>query len=244
MDKMRISIIVPAFNEERLLAASLAAIRSATAVFTERGWACELIVCDNNSTDRTEEIARAAGARVVFEPVNQIARARNTGAAAASGDWLLFIDADSHPDPELFAEVAERIESGRVLGGGATIRMDNVNWTARMVTALWNLVSRSGKLVAGSFIFVEAAAFREIGGFSHEWYAGEELEFCQRLKKQARKTKRRITILHRHPIQTSGRKIDLYTPWETLWMLARAAITGGRSLRSRETTHLWYDGRR
>ena len=50
---------------------------------------------------------------MVFEPVNQIARARNTGAAAATGDWLVFIDADSHPSAELFAEVAEQI------GGGA-----------------------------------------------------------------------------------------------------------------------------
>ncbi|HSP42211.1 MAG TPA: glycosyltransferase [Luteolibacter sp.] len=241
---MRISIIVPAFNEERLLAASLTAIRTAAAVFSERGWAHELIVCDNNSTDRTAEIARAAGARVVFEPVNQIARARNTGAAAASGEWLVFIDADSRPDPALFGEVAERIESGRVLAGGVTIRMDNGKWTARIITALWNLVSRTGKLVAGSFIFVEAAAFREIGGFSHDWYAGEELELCRRLKKPARKTKRQIVILHRHPIHTSGRKIDLYSPWETLCMLARAVFTGGRSLRSRETTHLWYDGRR
>ena len=82
---VRFSIIVPAFNEERLLAASLTAIRTAAAVFTERGSEWELIVCDNNSTDRTGEIARAAGATVVFEPVNQIARARNAGAAGARG---------------------------------------------------------------------------------------------------------------------------------------------------------------
>jgi len=241
---MHISIVVPAFNEERLLASSLEAIRTAATVFAERGWAHELIVCDNNSTDRTAEIARAAGTRVVFEPVNQIARARNTGAAAASGDWLVFIDADSRPEPALFAEVAERIETGRVLGGGVTLGMDDGRWTARLVTALWNMASRAGKLVAGSFIFVEAAAFRGIGGFSQEWYAGEELEFCRRLKTLARKTKRRIVILHRHPIHTSGRKIDLYSPWETMCMLARAVMTGGRSLKSRETTHLWYDGRR
>lgn len=203
-----------------------------------------MIVCDNNSTDRTAEIARSAGALVVFEPVNQIARARNTGAAAACGDWLLFIDADSHPEPALFVEVAERIDSGRVLGGGVTIRLDNGRWTARMVTTMWNLVSRTGKLMAGSFIFVEAAAFRQIGGFSHDWFAAEELDLCRRLKKLARKTKRRIVILHRHPLQTSARKADLYSPWETLWMLARVVLSGGRSLRSRETTHLWYDGRR
>jgi len=244
MSAMRISIIIPAFNEERLLAASLAEIHVASRVFAERGWMHEVIVCNNNSSDRTAEVAREAGAQVVFEPVNQIARARNTGAALASGDWLLFIDADSHPAPELFAEVAEQIESGRVLGGGVTIRMDNDRWLLRSLTGVWNLVSRVRKLVAGSFIFVDAAAFRQIGGFSHEWYAAEELEFCQRLKKLARESDQKIVILHRHPIKTSARKIDLYTPWETLWMLARVVMTGGRSLQSRETTHLWYDGRR
>jgi glycosyltransferase involved in cell wall biosynthesis len=240
----RISFIVPAFNEERLLADSLGAIRAAAAVFDERGWSHELIVCDNNSTDRTAEIARSAGAAVVFEPVNQIARARNAGAVAASGEWLCFVDADSHPDRALMEEVAECIASTRVLGGGVTIRMDNAKWSARFVTSLWNTVSRTCTLVAGSFIFVEAAAFREIGGFSDEWFAGEELDLCRRLKKRALETGQRVVILHRHPLLTSGRKIDLYSPWETLWMLGRALFSGGRSLRSPETTHLWYDGRR
>ena len=94
---VKISIVVPAFNEERLLGESLAQMKSAAGVFVRQGWEVELIVCDNNSTDRTAEIARAAGALVVFEPVNQIARARNRGAAAATGDWLIFVDADSHP---------------------------------------------------------------------------------------------------------------------------------------------------
>src|SRR2546421_4563675 len=120
---MQISIIIPAFNEERLLGESLRHVQAAMTAFTRRGWAAELIVCDNNSTDRTAEIARAAGATVVFEPVNQIARARNRGASEASGDWLVFVDADSHPTPELFAAVADEIERGRCLAGGCTIRI-------------------------------------------------------------------------------------------------------------------------
>src|SRR5690606_31223532 len=94
---LKLSVVVPAYNEERLLGASLAAIREGLAAFEAAGWEAELVVCDNNSTDRTAEIARAAGARVVFEPINQISRARNTGARAGSGDWLLFVDADSFP---------------------------------------------------------------------------------------------------------------------------------------------------
>ena len=79
---VKVSIIIPAFNEERLLGQSLAQINLARAAFANRAWDSELIVCDNNSTDGTAEIARSAGATVVFEPVNQIGRARNRGAAA------------------------------------------------------------------------------------------------------------------------------------------------------------------
>ena len=92
--------MVPAFNEEQLIEASLRSIRAAMAAFDRAGWESELIVCDNNSTDRTADIARAMGATVVFEPINQISRARNAGAAAASGGWLVFVDADSQPSVE------------------------------------------------------------------------------------------------------------------------------------------------
>src|SRR5437899_1455694 len=73
---MKISVVVPAFNEERLLPGSLSSIRAAMEGFARLGWESELIVCDNNSTDRTAQIAKRAGAGVVFEPVNQIGPAR------------------------------------------------------------------------------------------------------------------------------------------------------------------------
>src|SRR5260370_23846726 len=110
---MKISVIVPAFNEAKLITATLRSIRAATAAFASLGWESELIVCDNNSTDGTADLARAEGATVVFEPVNQIARARNRGAAAATGQWLLFIDADSRASRGLFAAVGGQIPTRR-----------------------------------------------------------------------------------------------------------------------------------
>jgi glycosyltransferase involved in cell wall biosynthesis len=241
---VKISIVIPAFNEERLLGKSLAQIKQAAGAFAQRGWEFELIVCDNNSTDRTAEIARLAGATVVFEPVNQIARARNAGAAAASGDWLIFVDADSHPSAELFADVADRILSGRCLAGGATVLLDEKHRVGGIITWTWNCASRIFKLLAGSFIFCEAAAFRKIGGFSNELFAAEELELSQRLKKLARETGRRIVILHRHPLVTSARKMRLYTAREHLRFFLLAIFNQRRMLTSREEAHLWYDGRR
>ena len=240
---MKISIIVPAFNEEKLLGASLARIQAATAAFQQRGWATELIVCNNNSTDRTGEIALAAGAKVVFEPFNQIARARNTGAAAATGDWLVFVDADSHPSAELFAEVAEQILSGRCLAGGATMRLDEKLLVAGAIAWVWNYASRMGRWLAGSFIFVDAAAFRQLGGFSNEMFAGEELELSQRLKQHAWTTGRRMVVLHRHPLVTSARKMRLYTLWDHLELLVRVTWNR-RTLTRREACTIWYDGRR
>lgn len=241
---MRISVVVPAFNEERLIAESLGHINAALSAFARRNWETELIVCDNNSTDRTAELARAAGATVVFEPINQIARARNRGAEAATGDWLIFVDADTHPSVELFDDVAVQIESGRCLAGGSTITLEGGYRRGDLVTRIWNNVSRGLKWVAGSFIFCEAAAFRKIGGFNIELFASEEIDLSKRLKKLARAERKKIVILRRHPIVTSARKLRLYTAREHFSFLAKTILGGGKTLNSREACHTWYDGRR
>lgn len=241
---MKISVIIPAYNEERLLERSLREIQHAIAVFGDRGWKTELIVCDNNSSDRTAEIAQASGAQVVFEPVNQIARARNTGAAAATGDWLIFIDADSHPSRELMLDVADQIVGGACVAVGSTVRMDTKRLWARCGASLWNGLSRMRRLMAGSFICVEATAFRAVGGFSDQLFAGEELDLSLRLQARARQRGGRIVILHRHPLQTSARKLDLYSQRELFWFFLRACLAPRRVMRSREACHPWYDGRR
>jgi glycosyltransferase involved in cell wall biosynthesis len=241
---MKVSVVVPAYNEERLLAQTLAAIHHAQTAFTAAGFASELIVCDNNSTDQTAEIARNAGALVVFEPINQIGRARNCGAAAATGDWLLFIDADSQPSPELFADVADQIKSGRCLAGGCVIRLDGNHRAAKLLTRCWNWLSRQRRLLAGSFIFVETAAFRSIGGFNAEFFTGEELDLSLRLRVVARKTGRKIVILHRHPLLTSDRKVRLYSSGELLGFMLRAAFQPRRVMRDKAACYAWYDGRR
>ena len=241
---MLISIIVPAFNEAAILGETLGGIRLAAAAFEAAGHEWELIVCDNNSTDATAAIAREAGARVVFEPINQIGRARNAGAAAAAGQWLVFVDADSHPSRGLLADVARTIASGRCLAGGSTVTVDHQAVAVRLAIGFWNLTSRVLRWGAGSFIFCESAAFRAVGGFSLRWYAGEEIDLFRRLKRVARRDRRSICILAGHPLQTSARKAHLYSPRELFLFQVRTILTGGRNLRSADGSHLWYDGRR
>ena len=242
---MKLSVVVPAFNEEKLLGASLASIREALGAARERGWESELVVCDNNSTDRTAEIARAAGATVVFEPVNQISRARNAGARAAGGEWLLFIDADSLPSAALVGEALDAMAGGRWLAGGATVAFPDIaGRAARLAIAAWNAVSRIGRWAAGSFLFCRADAFREAGGVSETLYASEELELFRRLKPIARRRGQSIVILHRHPLHTSGRKLALYSRGELFRFLVRAISSRGGALSRKEDCAPWYDGRR
>jgi glycosyltransferase involved in cell wall biosynthesis len=241
---LKISVVIPAFNEEKLIGASLESVRKAMAAFGDAGWDSELIVCDNNSTDRTAEIARVAGATVVFEPVNQIGRARNSGAAAATGDWLLFVDADSQPSRELFADVVTAVNTGRYIYGGSTIKMEGTHPMAYLLNGLWNQISRIKKYAAGSFIICETAAFRQIGGFDHQLFAGEEIKLSQQLKALARANGKRGVILRGHPLVTSARKLHLYSLPEYLRFLGRTVFGGGRTLTNREECHLWYDGRR
>jgi GT2 family glycosyltransferase len=242
---VKVSIVVPAYNEERLLPAALKSILGAARAFD--GWAWELIVCDNNSTDRTAQIARDAGATVVFEPHNQISRARNRGASVAAGEWLVFVDADSTPSRELFADLRAAIESGRVIGGGATIAVEAAEagqWAVRAALGFWNAMSRSLHWAAGAFVYCEAAAFRRAGGFSEELYASEELDLSQKLKRLAKARGREFRILSAHSLLTSNRKMHLYGWRELLPVFGRFLLHPRRMLRSAKDCSPWYDGRR
>lgn len=242
---MRVSVVLPAFNEEKLLPAALAAVKEAATAFTARGWEWECVVCDNNSTDGTSTVARAAGATVVFELVNQIGRARDAGARVATGAWLVFIDADSTPSAELFASIATRIADGRALGGGSTVELEpGTPRYARFVCGLWNLWSRLAGWAAGSCVWVEAEAFRAVGGFGTEYYAGEEVFLSRRLKTLARRSGRRFVILADHPLRTSSRKLKLYTLTEAGRFFFRMLFTAGRAAKRPENCEIWYDGRR
>jgi glycosyltransferase involved in cell wall biosynthesis len=241
---LKISIIIPAYNEERLIAETLHHANAGLAEFRRRGWEAELIVCNNNSTDRTAQLAEAAGATVVFEPLNQIGRARNRGASAATGDWLLFIDADSKASVELFGDVADEILSGRTLAGGSTVALEGQYRWASCGLGLWNGLSRCLRWVAGSFIFCEAEAFRTIGGFNNELFASEEVDLSKKLKQLAKERGKELTILNRHPLVTSARKLHLYSFREHAWFLTKTVFTFGKTLNNRDACHTWYDGRR
>jgi len=231
------SIVVPAFNEEALLPRTLERLNEAMAAVALTG---EIVVCDNNSTDATAAVARDHGATVAFEPVNQISRARNTGARAAHGRFLVFVDADTEVPAPLLQAALGRLSSGQICGGGATVAMEGIGegFSSRLVS-LWNAVSRARRLAAGSFIYVLREGFEAVGGFSEGVYASEEIWLSRAVRRWGRKRGLRFEILEAPPVVTSGRKTRWY-PTPVLLGVALLIMLMPFLLRSRRFCWMWY----
>ncbi len=203
---MSYSVIVPAYNEEEWLPRSLPVLRKAMASIDMPG---EVIVVDNNSTDATAEIARSHGTTVVFEPVNQISRARNTGARAASGRYLIFLDADTLINPVLLGMALDNLAGGRICGGGTVVGFDRpFPGCLKHVVRYWNEMSVKCNIAAGCFIYCLREAFEAIGGFSEKVYASEEIWLSLALIKWGAERGQDVKIIEDHPVISSTRKME------------------------------------
>ncbi|MCC5806541.1 MAG: glycosyltransferase [Opitutales bacterium] len=232
------SVIVPAYNEARELPATLAAIRAA---MKAQGSSGECIVVDNNSDDSTAETAARHGAdRVVFEPANQIARARNTGAAAARGLFLVFVDADTRICPQVLEAALTALRSGTVVGGGSLVRFeDDPGTVGRFGILLWERISRTAGVAAGCFIFCRRDAFEAVGGFDERLFASEEIRISRQLKREGRRRSMRFAILTDTPVRTSARKLRWHSgPRVVAYTLFLCLMP--LALRSRRLCGFWY----
>lgn len=234
---MKYTLIIPAWNEAAYLPATLKEAQAAMSLCSYEG---TLVVVDNNSTDNTASIAREAGATVVFEAVNQIARARNAGAAVAESEALVFLDADTQLTAELLQTGLDAIASDKVVGGGVIIELDQPpNRAARVVLNLWNGLSKRFNLAAGSFIYCRRDAFEAIGGFSSKVYAGEEIILTRRLKRWGRQHGYKFQVITDQTISTSARKLQWYSSGQLLKQFLLMLIPG--ALYSKRLCRTWYD---
>lgn len=206
---MLLSVIIPAYNEEDYLRSTILSIQEGLHAVLGNSGIWEIIVCNNNSTDQTSSIAENLGAKVVDEPINQISRARSTGAAEAKGNWLLFIDADTKPVQNLLNDVYQLMKDGNYLGCGSTMRITGGTKFNKLRLERVNPIMRLFKLAAGSFILCRRDAFKAVGGFSTSLFALEEVDFILRLKRYGRNNALKFKVFHAHPVETSGRKDEL-----------------------------------
>jgi|GEM_PF-617920 len=203
---MDLSIVIPAYNEAVFLPKTISKIKEALAASQWSGLSWEIIVCDNNSLDETAAIAQDAGAIIVFEPKQQIASARNTGAAIAKGTWLLFIDADTYPSAELMGNLFSIIQTDIYIGAGSTVKVEGGALWNRLRMERLNPLMRGLNWCGGAFLLCKKEVFDQLEGFSPDLFALEEIEFIIRLRRMAKRTGKKFTVLYQHPVVTSGRK--------------------------------------
>jgi len=207
------SVIVPAYNEERYLPKSLGALQKAA---DRLGEPIEIIVADNLSTDRTREVAREFGARVVQVSIKCISAVRNGGAAEATGKYLVFVDADNCVSDDLLIEIKHVMESGKYVGGGlVSAHYDRDSLGLRLTHGLIKLsVAMSG--VSMFLFYATAEAFHAIGGFDEKRLAAEDHDFAVRLRAYGMKHGQRYCNLNRGHVVLSSRKFDEYGDWAVL----------------------------
>jgi len=230
-----ISFIVPAYNEEHLLGATLDALHAAGRAMDE---AYELLVVDDASTDRTAAVAKHHGARLVSVAHRQIAATRNSGAREAHGEMFIFVDADTIVNEAVVGAAVAAMRDGAV-GGGAGVKLEGaVPLYARLLMPVLVRWFRVARLAAGCFFFCSRSAFVTVGGFDEAFYGAEELVLSRALKGQGK------FVILPQAVTTSGRKLRTHSGGEMLKVLCRVALRGPRAVKQRQGLELWYAERR
>ena len=191
MTTPRISVIVPAKNEERRIANALRAVQAQTLP------PLEILVVDGHSRDRTSEIARSLGARVVFEEYGTRAGACQVGVEAAQGEYVAFTDADCLPDARWLEALVSRFTEtcvgvgGRVLNEGGSFWQQAIN--AALDTVLGSANSIQGRKLADTQAVYSISGCNSlyrrqdllaVGGFRTQLVTAEDTELNRRLRRR------------------------------------------------------------
>lgn len=232
---VRLSVVIPAYNEESELPATLEAANKAIA---ESGLACELIVSDDDSTDRTPQIAAEFGAIVHHAHCRQIAGNRNAGASVARGEILLFVDADTRITVDSLRGVDQAVRAGAD-GGGSLIEFDKPCplWARAAIKPMMWIYPRLG-LASGAFLYCTREMFDSIGGFDESYYAAEEAIMSRAIARRGN------FVFLRCPVVTSSRKLRSYSMLEIWSLILKMAFGGHRWARSQKGKQIWYEENR
>ena len=214
---MKLTIIIPAFNEEAYLPSTLDSIKTAAAHLRSDSVAeSDLIVVDNNSEDGTAAVAQSKGTTVVHEPVQGIARARNAGAVHADGDVLVFVDADVILPSTLLAEIHTAMSDPACVGGAVDVEYRPKRRFIRAYLGAWRLFSRLTGMAQGATQFCRKTVFDEIGGYDEQVWIGEDVDFFWALEKLASRTGRSTRFIESPRVQASSRRFDKWPIWKIL----------------------------
>ena len=201
-----ISIIIPTWNEESELPACLQSIGELTSMG-------EVILCDGGSSDRTREIATAAGARVLNSPRRQRGVQLNHAAREARGEVLLFLHADTQLPSGWWSDLQSLFSRHpQIIGGAFKRRFDHPSLWLRITSWLADWRGRIwGTYYGDQAMFVRISAFRELGGFHH-------LDRCEDLDLALRMANVGPTRMIKRAVKSSGRRFLKHGPIRQTWM--------------------------
>lgn len=177
-----VSVVVPALNEERFIANNLISLLQQD--FKD----FEIIVVDNNSTDKTAEIAKSLGARVITNKERGVGAARQAGFVSAKGTIIATTDADNILPPDWLSKIVSEFKhDSSLVAYGGLFRLYSGPLSARIavryltypVFKFDKLVSNKWSLIAQNMA-VKTSAFKKVGGFKHV-QIGEDADLSQRL---------------------------------------------------------------
>src|SRR5437588_2237367 len=215
---MRFSVVIPAYNEEQFLPRLLDSIEVARLNYSGGRDQVEVVVADNNSTDRTAEVAAAYGARVVHVAKRRIGAARNGGARASTGEILCFIDADSAVHPQTFDAIDLVMKTGKYVWGVTGATMERMSFP--LFITYWTflpMVLLTGLDIGLSFCRRED--FETVGGYDESRLYAEDVKFPWALKRLGRARGQRTVRLPQVKALGCTRKFDQFGDWHYFWML-------------------------
>lgn len=233
-----ISFVVPAYNEEAFISATLQAIHDSARAINEP---YEIVVADDASTDKTAEIAQRLGARVERVNFRQIAGTRNAGARASTGEFIFFVDADTSINPRTLRSALTSMRKGAVGGGAITWFKRTEALPAYVWLSFAGLapVAKFAGFTGGSFMFCTRAAFNATGGFPDKMYWAEETPFALALKREGR------FVVPWTPVIMSGRRFRRTAEQNSFVGMDRVIGSPAKLFTDRSVVQTaWYTGQR
>jgi len=214
---MLISIIVPAYNEEKYIGITLSSIKQAQhLLLSEKGISAEIIVVDNDSTDSTANIARSFEAEVFNEPTHNVAKVRNVGANRANGEILVFVDADVVVPERLLCRIHEAMSDELCIGGAVDTNYQPAKYLVKVYLRMWRFVGKVAGMAQGATQFCRKDVYASLNGYDETLYMGEDVDFYRRLKRYAKRCNGYVQFIDDIQVSPSSRRFDEWFLWRTL----------------------------
>jgi len=180
---MKISVIVPALNEEKYIQSTLESIKNQT--YKNH----EIIVSDGNSADKTVEIAKKYTNKITKSSKQRISVQRNKGAELANGDLLLFLDADTTIDKDFLQKMANKFQDPKIVAAAGYMRSHGKithRLAVRACSEAVGILSKTKPHMCGSCLIMRKNIFEKIGGFDENLTTAEDLDISRKASKHGK----------------------------------------------------------